>query len=92
VVPDRSAIRALFAHPIPNYVGKVSYGIFLWHYPIFVYLWGRCPWYVVLFGGGLIAFMLAVASYHTLEKVARRYSRRLREPAITVPNSAPRSA
>jgi peptidoglycan/LPS O-acetylase OafA/YrhL len=72
-------MRRLFAHPIASYVGRVSYGIYLWHYPIFVYLWGRYPWYVVLFGGGLAAFALAVLSYHTVERVARRHARRLRE-------------
>jgi len=79
LVPGQSVVRAMLAHPVASYVGKVSYGIYLWHYPIFVYLWGRYPWYVVLFGGGLAAFTLAVASYHTVERVARRYARRLRE-------------
>lgn len=93
LAPEASAVRALFAHPVANYVGKVSYGIYLWHYPIFVYAYGRYPWYFVLFGGGLIALVLAVASYHTVEKVARRYSRRLKEPLLdATPLSAPRSA
>jgi peptidoglycan/LPS O-acetylase OafA/YrhL len=78
-VPGQSVVRAMLAHPVPSYVGKVSYGIYLWHYPIFVYLWGRYPWYVVLFGGGLAAFALAIASYHTVERVARRYARKLRD-------------
>jgi len=78
LVPERSVLRLLFAHPVTSYVGKVSYGIYLWHYPLFVYLWGRYPWYVVLFGGGLAAFTLAVISYHSVEAVARRYSRKLR--------------
>jgi peptidoglycan/LPS O-acetylase OafA/YrhL len=92
VVPERSAIRALLAHPVASYVGRVSYGIYLWHYPIFVYLWGRCPWYVVLVGGGAAAFVLAVASYHTVEHVARRYARKLRDGGgrpIAVPVSQP---
>jgi peptidoglycan/LPS O-acetylase OafA/YrhL len=92
LVPDRSRLRGWLAHPVASYVGKVSYGIYLWHYPIFVYAYDRYPWYVVLFGGGLIAFALAVISYHTVEKVARRYSRQLREPAVEPPVSAPRSA
>jgi peptidoglycan/LPS O-acetylase OafA/YrhL len=92
LAPGTSAIRGLFAHPLATYVGKVSFGMYLWHYPIFVYAYGRYPWYQVLFGGGLIAFLLAVISYHTVEKVARRHSRRLREPALDEPLSAAPSA
>jgi len=79
LVSEQSVVRAMLAHPVPSYVGRVSYGIYLWHYPIFVYMWGRCPWYVVLFGGGLAAFTLAVLSYHSVERIARRYARKLRE-------------
>ena len=78
LIPGRSVVPALFAHPAASYVGKVSYGIYLWHYPLFVYLWGKYPWYVVLLGGTLASFTLAVISYHTVEEVARRYSRKLR--------------
>jgi peptidoglycan/LPS O-acetylase OafA/YrhL len=88
LAPERSVVRAMFAHPVASYVGKVSYGIYLWHYPIFVYLWGRHPWYVVLFGGGLAAFALAVVSYHTVERVARRYARSLSEDS---PRNVPTS-
>ena len=76
--PESKIVRPLFAHPLASYIGRMSYGIYLWHYPIFVYLWGRAPWYVILFGGGLVSLGLAMVSYHTVERVARHHSRKLR--------------
>jgi peptidoglycan/LPS O-acetylase OafA/YrhL len=85
VLAERSIVRSVLANPVASYVGKVSYGIYLWHYPIFVYLWGHHPWYVVFFGGGLAALCLSAASYHTVEKLARSYARRLREDIAPAP-------
>jgi peptidoglycan/LPS O-acetylase OafA/YrhL len=33
---EGSRVRRALAHPVPAYVGKMSYGIYLWHYPILV--------------------------------------------------------
>ena len=56
---EGSFMQRALAHPLPAFVGRMSYGIYLWHYPIFVYLWGRCPWYVILIGGGAVSLLLA---------------------------------
>jgi peptidoglycan/LPS O-acetylase OafA/YrhL len=79
-----SPVRRLLAHPVPSYVGRMSYGIYLWHYPIFVYLWGRYPWYAILLIGGSASLGLAIVSYYTVEKLARDYLRRagVRERAL----------
>jgi peptidoglycan/LPS O-acetylase OafA/YrhL len=76
ITPEYSRVRRVLAHPVPAYVGKMSYGIYLWHYPIFVYMWGRYPWYAILLIGGAASLGLAIVSYHSVEKLARDYLRR----------------
>jgi peptidoglycan/LPS O-acetylase OafA/YrhL len=73
---EGSRVRRALAHPVPAYLGKMSYGIYLWHYPIFVYMWGRYPWYEILLIGGTATLGLAIVSYHSVEKLARDYLRR----------------
>ncbi|MEO8017819.1 MAG: acyltransferase [Pseudomonadota bacterium] len=75
VTADGSFVQRALAHPVPSFIGKMSYGIYLWHYPIFIYLWGRCPWYVTLVGGGVASLTLAVVSYYSVERIARHYAR-----------------
>jgi peptidoglycan/LPS O-acetylase OafA/YrhL len=76
VTQEHSRVRRAFAHPVPVYLGRMSYGIYLWHYPIVVYLWGKYPWYAILIIGGGASLALAIVSYHTVEKLARDYLRR----------------
>jgi peptidoglycan/LPS O-acetylase OafA/YrhL len=73
---EPSRVRRALAHPMPGFLGKMSYGIYLWHYPIFVYLWGKYPWYGILLMGGTASLGLAFLSYHSVEKLARDYLRR----------------
>jgi peptidoglycan/LPS O-acetylase OafA/YrhL len=77
ITTERSRVRRALAHPAPAYVGKMSYGIYLWHYPIFVYMSGRYAWYEILLLGGAASLVLAILSYHSVEKLARDYLRRL---------------
>lgn len=80
---EGSFVQRALAHPLPAFIGKMSYGIYLWHYPIFVYLWDRYPWYVILIGGGTVSLMLATVSYYTIERFARRYARTLKASAAS---------
>jgi peptidoglycan/LPS O-acetylase OafA/YrhL len=73
---ERSRVRRMLAHPLPAYLGRMSYGVYLWHYPIFVYMWGRYPWYAILLIGGAASLAMANVSYYTVEKLARDYLRR----------------
>jgi len=53
-------------------IGKLSYGMYLWHVPIAVILRDRMPWFstfVLTFGASVL---LAAISYGTVEEWARR--------------------
>ena len=51
-------------------VGKLSYGIYLWHYPVVRYLRADLPWPAVVVLGFVISTALAAASYYTIERWA----------------------
>ena len=53
------------------YMGKISYGFYLFHYPIMVYLRETNGWPVTLIIGTLAATALATLSYHTIESFFR---------------------
>nr|WP_206041804.1 acyltransferase [Acidovorax sp. SRB_14] len=54
-------------------LGTLSYGIYLWHYPVVRYLRADHAWPVVVVLGLLISTALAALSFHTLERWAMRY-------------------
>ena len=74
LVPSSPWARALSVRPV-RYVGAISYGLYLWHWPIFVLLdnarTGLLGWplFVVRMGA---AFGVAAVSYHFLEMPIRR--------------------
>lgn len=63
------------------YLGQLSYGIYLFHYPIFVYLRKIYDWPVTLIIGSPIAILLAAISYHTIESVFRNKRKVMPNPA-----------
>lgn len=62
--------QALALRPVV-WIGQLSYGVYLWHYPIFRYLRETVPWDQVLWIGTPIAFACALLSFHTVERWAR---------------------
>lgn len=64
-------IRAL-SHPVMVYVGKISYGLYLWHWPILVaarLLWPTVQWAPYL--GLLCSLGVSALSYHFWEAPLR---------------------
>ncbi len=64
-------VRALRWTPLV-WVGKLSYGIYLWHFPIMYWLRGQdiAGWSSMLIGSGAAA-LCAAASYYTVERFSR---------------------
>lgn len=64
-------VNRLLSHPAMVYVGKTSYSLYLWHWPVIVLgrtLGGDVPAFALVMLTGL----LAVASYHLVEEPTRR--------------------
>ena len=53
-------------------LGRLSYGIYLWHYPVVRYLRADFSWPVVVVLGLALSTALAALSYHTIERWALR--------------------
>jgi peptidoglycan/LPS O-acetylase OafA/YrhL len=62
------------------WLGKISYGLYLWHYPIFRYLRDDHHWSDVLMIGLPLSVALAAVSYYTVEAWGTR--RRTRVPGF----------
>lgn len=74
VAQPQRALAATLAKPAPVFVGKISYSLYLWHWPTFVVF----RWTVGLdqiqtcLAAVAIALLLAIASYEIVEQPARR--------------------
>ena len=68
-----SPLAKLLETPFLRWTGLISYGLYLWHYP--VYHWMRMhdisAWTKLLVGAP-IAFGIAAASYYTVEAWFRK--------------------
>jgi peptidoglycan/LPS O-acetylase OafA/YrhL len=69
--PQSQAWKMLSQAPLV-WLGKISYGVYLWHYPIFRYLRGDHHWSEVLMVGLPLSIALAAVSYYTVEAWAAR--------------------
>jgi peptidoglycan/LPS O-acetylase OafA/YrhL len=69
LVSPRSIIRRLMAMKWLVWIGSVSYGLYLWHWPIFwgMHGFGFKGWTVVLVGTPL-TFLVVLLSYYGMEK------------------------
>lgn len=65
----------LLAMPALAYAGRLSYGVYLFHFPLMLYLREQYNWQTALLGGGAAALLLAALSYHTVEALFRSQNR-----------------
>lgn len=81
--------RAFLRHPVPTWLGLISYGIFLWQLPVLIALIdiGALDWWpvhrfpVLLVGTFVGTVICAAISFYVLERPLMRWGRRRREPA-----------
>jgi len=61
-------------NPVSQYLGKISYSLYLWHFPVAVLIVAVVPRYSLAYWLASLAliFGLAAASFHLLEDPARR--------------------
>lgn len=73
IQPYRNVMHTIFEHPLPVFCGRICYGLYVWHYPVFVFLrQNDAPYIVVLLIGWPICFSLATASYYFIERHAMK--------------------
>jgi peptidoglycan/LPS O-acetylase OafA/YrhL len=68
--PNRNFMHRLYEHSIPVFCGRICYGLYVWHFPIFAVLRTDLQFHslgVVLIGWPLV-FALAIASYYLIER------------------------
>lgn len=86
---QRGLVHTMLAAPLLVQLGRLSYGIYLWHYPVVRYLREAYDWPIVLALGLPISCLLAALSLHTIERWALRWrdgrppGRRARSHAAT---------
>ena len=81
--PDRGVGKVgLLNSRIPQYVGNISYSLYLWHFPCIIlavgYFAGKSPSYYLV--AGLAPLALSIASYHLVEDPIRSSTWLSRKP------------
>jgi peptidoglycan/LPS O-acetylase OafA/YrhL len=72
-----SAARRFLASLPMQWIGKLSYGIYLWHFPISLLTRHAMPYWASLAVCLTIATAMAWVSFHTVEATGRNWKRRL---------------
>lgn len=68
----RPRVTKWLSHPVSRYVGRISYPIYLWHWPVIVIsteVWGRNP--LVWVAAPFVSVILAVLTHHLVEDPLR---------------------
>jgi len=68
--PQRTIMHQIYEHPIPVFCGRICYGLYIWHFPIFTWIvsWAQPRYITVLLVGWPLTFGAATASYYLIER------------------------
>ncbi|WP_425293555.1 acyltransferase family protein [Lampropedia puyangensis] len=72
VIKQKGLLFDMLSLPALVWLGKMSYGIYLWHYPVVRYLRAHMDWQWVLVLGLPLSAALAMLSFYTIERWALR--------------------
>lgn len=61
-------VNRILSCRILRWIGQLSFGLYLWHYPVVRFLRADYPWYVVVGVGLPLTFLCAYLSYRYIEK------------------------
>ena len=66
---ENTFIRRIFEYKLVVWVGAISYGLYVWHFPIYqmIISWGLDGWYLLSLGL-LLTFVAAAISFYGLER------------------------
>ena len=78
---QRGMVGRMLSVPALVKLGQLSYGVYLWHYPVVRWLRADLPWPWVVVLGGAISVALAALSYYSIERWALRWRDGHRAPA-----------
>lgn len=85
VLSGKGMLHEMLSAPRLVMVGKLSYGVYLWHYPVVRYLRADWHWSITVALGLLISLALSALSFYTLE----RWAMRRREHVAPTPAAQP---
>lgn len=93
VQPEGNLVRSALSFRPLRWVGVISYGVYIWHWPIFVFLSRRrefldsWSWLEISLLRLATTFLVAIASYHLVELPIRRgaLGRRTRFAPVLAP-------
>jgi len=61
------------SHPVSAYLGRLSYGIYIWHFPAVYWLRDNYSWPVALAASAAFALAMAALTYHFVDAPIRRW-------------------
>lgn len=69
-IAPKSPLASILRFRPLMWVGKISYGVYLWHYPIMWYMYDRLKysWQLTLLAGGTLTLLCAALSYYMIER------------------------
>ncbi len=71
----RSVVPRFLSLPPVRYVGQISYGLYIWHWPLFIWIDDArtgLSGFPLFFVRVLVTFAVSVASFHLVERPIRR--------------------